>query len=204
MMVFGSGSYSTPSNNCGHTFTLATSLSGPQGTYNTGGDGTYLSLQYGSSWLDGYFLSNTNADGFCPVVSQTFYVGSMAGDTTINPWIKLESGTSAPTHFYGNTDPLHTTFTVSFIASLDAAGATIAIQPGVQITSGDLRLSDITSNPGNTNVTISGTSFTIEYSCGTQDRSGKIKPAVSVSSGTAEVRPMSPQTQLSSTEVSVN
>jgi hypothetical protein len=205
-MVYGNGSYSQPFNNCGHTTTLATSLSGPLSTYATGGDGASLSLQYGSSWLDGNFTSNTDGTGFCPVVYQQCPVGSAADSETVAAWVRLVSGSTSPNQIVGTQGSNAATFTVLMDVSLAAAGKTIGISPGVQLTSGNLLVSDFASTPGDgASVTISGGSFTISYTANTTERAGMFKPSVDVSTGTAEVRPgPGPANVVSSNAVTVN
>jgi len=104
MVVYGTGSYSLPYNNCGHAITLATSLSGPLGTYIAGGEGVCLDLEYGGQYLDGYFLSNTEAEGWCPVVLQAFYVGSMSDSATLAPFIRIRA-VSLPTGITSGATP---------------------------------------------------------------------------------------------------
>lgn len=190
MIVYGSGSYSMPYNNCGHTITLATSLSGPLGTYETGGDGTYLSLQYGGSWLDGYFFSTTEAESYCPVVQESYYAGSMSDNETLGAWVRLKSGSTSPSHITGTQGSGAATFTVQMDVSISANGKTIFISPGASIESGNLTVGDLSTDPGeNSTVTIGGTSFTIQFSANTTERAGVIRPSVEAYSGSADVRP---------------
>lgn len=84
--VIGSTSYSVPANNCGHTFTSSTTLWGPGGI---GGSGNTISLDMGSYFLDGLFHTNSDLEGFCPVVSQTFYAGNNASDMTLAPFVSV-------------------------------------------------------------------------------------------------------------------
>jgi|GEM_PF-3273554 len=90
LAIVTNASYSTPYNNCGHVTTLSTTMMNSGGTVATGGDGAYFSLvdPYGHL-LDGYFFSTTEANSFCPVVSQTFYAGSNTSDTTATPYLRV-------------------------------------------------------------------------------------------------------------------
>jgi hypothetical protein len=85
-IVYGTGSYSVPSNNCGHTFSQSTILWGPGGT---GGWENNISLDRGDHFLDGHFQSNTSLEGFCPVVSQTFNAGGNANDMNLGAFVSI-------------------------------------------------------------------------------------------------------------------
>ncbi|MGH9877573.1 MAG: hypothetical protein ACRD5H_08035, partial [Nitrososphaerales archaeon] len=189
MVVYGTGSYSLPYNNCGHTVNLATSLSGPSGTYIAGGEGVSLGLQYGGQYLDGYFLSNTEAEGWCPVVLAAFYVGSMAGDLQIPPWVKIQqfTGVSKDHIISGSgTTSDNTDATVSYAASIDASGKKFQVSVGMQITAGDIALSNFTTNPpscppspfANCQITVGGGTFKINYKIIQQDPTGRFRAAV--------------------------
>lgn len=82
MVVYGSGSYSMPYNNCGHSVTLSTQLWGPNSSYASGGEGTYINMMYGETALDGYFLSTTDGMGYCPVANESFPTGNQSDDET--------------------------------------------------------------------------------------------------------------------------
>lgn len=204
LMVYGDGSYSMPYNNCGHTITLSAEMSIPGGGSVSGyGGSAEYGLDQGGTLIDGYFLATVEADYYCPVVNETYYGGRNADATIVAPYIKLVGFQSVtPTIItYGSSST--TTATVSFRASIDAAGKAFYITPDVEFTSGDLRVDDLNTNPSSgASVTVSGISFTIQYTVMTAARSGKFKPGVRATSGTVEVLP--PTDVQSSTQVSVN
>lgn len=186
LIIFGNGSYSVPYNNCGHTISLNTTIWGP-------GCGYYSSscyLEQGSTLFDGSYSSNTDAESYCPVVNETYYAGSNASVTTVDPWLRLISASSSPdkiTFGAGNSE-----FTVSYAASTNASGHTFSITPGVQIipNSGALQIGDIVSDPvGSSTVTVGSGSFIIRYSVNTSKNAGEFKPSVEAVSGGAKVRP---------------
>jgi hypothetical protein len=131
-IVYGSGSYSVPTNNCGHTFSQSTTLWGPGGT---GGWGNSISLDMGNHFLDGHFQSNTSLEGFCPVVSQTFNAGSNAGDMTLAPFISVGPFQNwvPPGDITVNTTA---TASIRVTGSTDAAGKTYQVSIGHDIVTG--------------------------------------------------------------------
>jgi hypothetical protein len=92
-IVFGSGSYSLPYNNCGHTVNLSTEL-WAGGFYATGGQGTYINLYSGGSYISGNFLSTTTGEGYCPVANQTFPTGSQTDNEDSGAYIIVEGYTN--------------------------------------------------------------------------------------------------------------
>jgi hypothetical protein len=120
-IVYGTGSYSVPTNNCGHTFTQSSTLWGPGGT---GGWGNSISLDTGTGFLDGYFQSNTSLEGFCPVVSQTFSAGSNASDMTLSPYLIVGSFDAfAPNSIAVGGDNSVSGIRISVTASQNANGS---------------------------------------------------------------------------------
>jgi hypothetical protein len=89
-MVYGSTSYSVPANNCGHMFTSTTTLWGPGGM--TSDASNSISLDMGDHFLDGLFHTNSDLEGFCPVVSQTYNAGNNASEAPIAPFIAYSGG----------------------------------------------------------------------------------------------------------------
>lgn len=143
--VYGSGSYSLPYNNCGHTVTLSTEIWGG-GYYNTGGSGTYISLEYASNrFLDGYFMSTTNGEGYCPVASQTFPTGSMTDDNTVAPFLRV--------HPFGSWNPASHT-----VANGPASIIPLRVTPSDNATgSYNIELSYvITQGSGTVNIVMAG------------------------------------------------
>jgi len=125
---------------------------------------------------------------------------------TLAAWVRPVSGTTAPTQISGIQGSEAAVFTIQLDVSLNAAGSTIIISPGVQLLTGNLMVSDISANKADgASVTISGGSFTIGYSTSTLERAGTMKPTVDISSGTAEVRPTGMPVHIVSTStVTVN
>ncbi len=198
MLVFGSGSSSMPYNNCGHTITLSTQLSGA-GYSASGGEGTYLNLDRGGDvWLDGYFTSTTDADSFCPVVQQSSYAGNATGGQTIPPYVQLKEYTSVnPTHIGGGNQTTNTT--VRFVASISSS-CSFNVTLAVGITQGPLEQGDLDASGGGS-VSCAAGSFTISYTINS-NRTGAFKPAVFASNGTATVK--EPSSLEASQAVTVN
>src|SRR5262245_7010343 len=90
MFVVGVTSYSVPSNNCGHTFTPMTAISGPEGTADNGGEGAMINMDMmGEYFLDGDFQTNSDLDAFCPVIFAAFFAGANASNTVVEAFVSL-------------------------------------------------------------------------------------------------------------------
>jgi hypothetical protein len=130
--VVGSTSYSVPANNCGHTFSSTTVLWGPGGI---GGSGNRISLNQGSYFIDGLFHTNSDLEGFCPVVSETFYAGNNASDMTLAPFISVGPFQNwvPPGDITVNTTA---TASIRVTGSTDATGKTYQVSIGHDIVTG--------------------------------------------------------------------
>jgi hypothetical protein len=87
-VVYGYGSYSEGYNSCGHTYTPSTVLYGPGGAYSSDGI-LYLEVSP-DTFIDGFFSSTTDVEGFCPIVSSTYPSGSNSSNTTAAPYITVK------------------------------------------------------------------------------------------------------------------
>lgn len=145
--AFGNGSYSIPANNCGHDITLGTELWGG-GYYSSGGSGTGLDLLQGGVYRDGYFMSTTSANGFCPVVSQSFYVGSQTDDETLDPYVRVYPfGNFSPTSVTASgSSQSQITFQLTASYGAGCQNCTVTVTPSYFRVSGNAPLS-ITMTP---------------------------------------------------------
>ena len=151
--VVGSTSYSVPANNCGHTFTSSTTLWGPGGI---GGSGNVISLDMGSYFLDGLFHTNSDLEGFCPVVSETFYAGNNASDMTLAPFLSV--GPFVDWNPAGDIKVNQTaTCKVQVRASTGAGGSSFQVNLGADTVAGDFYMDYGGGGTGSHTVPTAGT-----------------------------------------------
>lgn len=167
-VVYGSGSYSLPYNNCGHTVNLSTELWGG-GYYQTGLSGTYINLEdYADHFLDGYFMSTTTGEGYCPVANQTFPAGNMTGDKVVPKYVRLYPfGSWSPTsiHKTGGTPPTTSYIGLKITAS-QTSNCTVTLEPSYEITAGNTPVAIAAPVVGGSSFSITGgtsTTKTISY-----------------------------------------
>jgi len=125
LAVYANGSWSMPYNNCNHVITLSTTLQGAGSA--SGGDGAYFNLDVGSYFVDGYFLSTTSADAFCPVANANSYAGSNSSDATVEPFVQV-------VRLYANNANVNPNVAVTLTAEVKAsetASGAVSVQFGI-------------------------------------------------------------------------
>ena len=131
-LVYGYSGVSAGANNCGHEFYTTTQVSHAGAPTAYGTDYAVFDLDAGSYYYDGNFLIYTGAQGYCPVISQTFPAGNSSDSETVDAFVEVK-------RLYASSDNVQYNAETTLIAEVKSSGSV----------SGNATVGfGITSNPG--------------------------------------------------------